>query len=330
LAPRAHPEHYTTTAAVRDLEAVRVALGSPLLDLVGISYGTRMAQQYAGTYPAAVRSVILDSAVPNTLVLGSETSINLDAALKARFEQCKATPECAKRFGDPYASMYRLRDQLRSTPQKVSLRDPVSFAPVDATARVADLAITVRLFAYHASTAALLPLTIDAALHGNYGPLLGQRKLITDAVNDALTDGMSLSVSCADDSDLIKPRPQDANLMLGDMMTQYMIAACEVWPRGTRSATFHQAWKSSIPTLILAGEFDPITPPRYGQEIAASLGNARLLLLKGQGHGLIETGCMPRLTGDFIDKLQPAAINAQCLDALGNVPAFLSYSGAAP
>jgi pimeloyl-ACP methyl ester carboxylesterase len=330
LESRASPEHYATTAAVRDLEAVRVALGSPQLDLIGTSYGTRMAQQYAGTYPTAVRSVVLDSAVPNTLVLGTETSINLDDALKARFEQCKVNPECAKRFGDPYASMYRLRDQLRARPQQVSLRDPVTFSPVAVTARAADLAVTVRLFAYHAATVALLPLTIDDALHGNYGPLLGQRKLITDAVNDALTDGMGLSVSCADDADLIQPRPQDANLMLGDMMTQYMVAACEVWPRGTRSATFHQAWKSAIPTLILAGEFDPITPPRYGREIAGGLSNVRLLLLKGQGHGLIETGCVPRLTGEFIDRLQPSAINAQCLDSLGNVPAFLSYSGAAP
>ncbi len=330
LAARADPAQYTTGNAVRDLEAVRQALGAPLLNLVGISYGTRVAQQYAGAHPQAVRSVLLDSAVPNELALGSETAANLDAALKARFEVCRQAPTCAARFGDPYASLYRLRDRLRGKPEPVTLRDPVTFARVDAVASASDLAVTARLFAYVPAMAALLPLTIDEALAGHYEPLLGQRKLITQAVSEQLTDGMGLSVSCADDADLQQPRPEDAPLLLGETMVQYLRAACEVWPRGQRSADFHQPWKSTLPALVLAGQYDPITPVRYGEAVVRNLPNGRLLVLRGQSHGVLGSGCMPRLAGEFIDTLAVKALDAGCLGVLGDTPAFLGYNGAAP
>ncbi|MFI4969663.1 MAG: alpha/beta fold hydrolase, partial [Lysobacterales bacterium] len=79
VAKTADPAQYTTSAALPDLEALRQALGAPQFDLVGVSYGTRVAQQYLRRYPDAVRSVVLDSAVPNELVLGAEFSIDLDA-----------------------------------------------------------------------------------------------------------------------------------------------------------------------------------------------------------------------------------------------------------
>src|SRR5664279_3812178 len=83
LAARAAPQFYTTSVAVRDLEALREALGGARLNLLGISYGTRVAQQYARRYPQAVRTVVLDSAVPNELALGAEHARNLEDALRA-------------------------------------------------------------------------------------------------------------------------------------------------------------------------------------------------------------------------------------------------------
>ena len=330
LKNRADPRFYTTSVAIRDLEAVRQAAGAPLLDLVAVSYGTRVAQQYAHAYPSAVRSMLLDSVVPNTLALGSEHALNLDAALKTRFARCSSSAECARRFGDPYRSMYTLRDQLRRHSQSVSVRDPVTFQATEDTAGAADLAVTARLFAYQPMTAALLPLTIDEALHGNFAPLLGQRKLVTETVSERLTDGMGLSVICAEDADLLRPRPEDSQLLLGNTLVDYTLAACEVWPRGTRPADFHEPLRGKVPTLVLAGEIDPVTPLRYAQQVVATLDNARLLIFKGQGHVVLGTGCARRLAGEFVRQLAPRALQAGCLDALGDVPPFLSFSGAAP
>jgi pimeloyl-ACP methyl ester carboxylesterase len=309
---------------------VRQALGAPQLDLIGVSYGTRVAQQYARRYPAAVRSIVLDSAVPNPLALGSEHAGNLEAALKARFATCTHTEPCRQKFGDPYRSLIELRDRLRRAPQTLTARDPVSFAPQPYTFGEDDLAGTVRLFMYSPITAALLPLSISEALHGNFQPLLGQQQLAIDSVSERLTDGVGLSVACAEDADLLAPRPEDAATLLGNSLLDFQRAGCEVWHHGTRPADFHEPFTGALPTLLLAGEYDPVTPPRYASAIASGLPNSRVLLLKGQGHGVMAIGCAPRLVDEFIEHLEPGRLDARCLEALGDTPAFLDFNGAAP
>jgi hypothetical protein len=64
--------------------------------------------------------------------------------------------------------------------------------------------------------------------------------------------------------------------------------------------------------------------------VVKNLANGRLLVLKGQGHGVLGSGCMPRLTGEFVDTLAVRTLDAACLDLLGDIPAFLGYNGAAP
>ena len=127
LAPHAAPQFYATSDAVEDLEAVRRALGSPQLDLVGVSYGTRMAQQYARRHGGAVRALVLDSAVPNALALGSEHARNLEDVLRELFARCRAAARLRQRYGDPYQTLQRLQARLRAHPQQLSLRDPYTF-----------------------------------------------------------------------------------------------------------------------------------------------------------------------------------------------------------
>jgi len=98
LQGRADPRFYTTTQAIADLDAVRAALGVDKLNLIGGSYGTRVAQQYAARYPAHVRSVVLDGVAPNDLVVGGEFATTFEDAITLQSAQCKASPACAKRF----------------------------------------------------------------------------------------------------------------------------------------------------------------------------------------------------------------------------------------
>lgn len=326
----ADPRYYTTTIAVQDLEDVRRALGSPKLDLYGVSYGTRVAQQYAMHYPKAVRSIVLDSVVPNTLALGEDFARNLHESLQAQFARCTAQPECKKAFGDPGQTLYQLRDALRANPHQVTFRDPQSYRSVKRVLNENALATVVRLFAYTPQTAALLPLSIDAAAHGDVGPLLGQAKIITTDLADLAGSGMQYSVFCAEDVDLLTPRPQDANTILGSHVTDSLKAVCSVWPRGSRPTNFHQPLKTDTPVLLLAGQYDPVTPPRYAHEVAKHLGDARVLVLKGQGHSVMAAGCTPKLIGHFIDKLDPKTMDASCLDRLQPTPIFINFNGSTP
>lgn len=330
LEQHADVAHYTTTAAVRDLEAVRQALGAPPLDLIGLSYGTRVAQQYVAHYPQAVRAVVLDGPVPNRLVLLSEHARNLERALRALFGACRASAACAARFGDPAVTLYRLRDTLRAHPPAVELRDPVTFAALHLTLTAQDLAAIVRFYAYNPASAALLPLMLHEADRGNFAPLLGQKKWLADDLGDHITSGMELSVVCSEDADLLAPRPEDQSTLLGNELITQLRAACAFWPHESRPANFHGPLVSSVPTLVLAGELDPVTPPAYGVEIVRHLSHARLLVAPGQGHGVSRVGCVPELLRQFIALPEPQLLDAACLQRLGPMPAFLDYSGPAP
>ncbi|MBB3227917.1 pimeloyl-ACP methyl ester carboxylesterase [Luteibacter sp. Sphag1AF] len=330
LSKNADVRFYTTTDAVADLEDVRKALGSPQFDVIGVSYGTRVAQQYVRSHRSSVRAMVLDGVAPNELVLGESFAVDLDAALKAQFARCAADKACQARFADPYQTLYQLRDALRANPHKVSFRDPQNYASVQRVLSEYSLATVVRMFAYSPETAALLPLSIDAAAHGDVGPLLGQAKLLSGDLGDTMDGGMQYSVICSEDADLLQPRPQDKDTILGDTMIEAFRAACSVWPHGKRPADFHEPLRSDVPTLLMSGEYDPVTPPHYGEQVAKGLSNSRHVVLKGQGHNVITRGCMPRLVQNFLDKTDPKALDTTCLDRMGPVPVFVGFNGAMP
>ena len=171
---------YTTSVAVRDLEAVRQAIGAPKLNVYGGSYGTRVAQEYARRYPAAVRSLILDGVVPPGLALGGEHAINLEDALKRILGECAAQPACAKAFGDPYRTLYALRDRVRGAPVEVTVPDPLTFRPRALRLDEESVVTIARLFAYAPESAALLPLLLDEAAKGRPAPLEAQAAPIYD------------------------------------------------------------------------------------------------------------------------------------------------------
>jgi acetyl esterase/lipase len=113
-------------------------------------------------------------------------------------------------------------------------------------------------------------------------------------------------------------------------MVEFMVAQCELWPRGERPENFRDPLTGDIPVLLVSGEYDPVTPPRYGDEVAAALDNARHLVLPGQGHSLVTTGCMPKLAAQFIESGDPAALDASCLDRLAAPPPFSGMHGWEP
>lgn len=330
LVPHAAPEYYTTSDAVADLETVRQALGGPQLDLIGVSYGTRVAQQYARKYSAPVRAMVLDSAVPNDLALGSEHARNLEAVLRDLFTRCRATAVCAERYGDPYLTLQRVQARLRAQPQKLSLRDPYTFRVQEKTIGVDSLAQLVRIYAYSPYTAALLPYVLQQADRGDYAPLMGQAQVVIGDVADSLTGGMALSVTCAEDADRLRVDPEDSGTVMGNGLSQWLLAACPMWPHGTRPADFGEPLRGALPVLVLAGEHDPVTPARYGEAIVRTLPHGRVLRLTGQGHGLLGVGCMPHLVDEFIRTLDARRLDAHCLEVLAQTPFFVDANGANP
>ncbi len=331
LSGKADLRHYTSTDAVADLEAVRKAIGADTINLVGVSYGTRMAQQYALRHPQHVRTITLDSPVPNTLGLGNIFARNLDSALQAQFTLCKESPACKARMGDPRAELQAVLTRLRASPVPVTYRDGSTGEQVTETITADHVAGLVRMYAYMPAVGALLPQLIREASQGRYANLMALAKMMQGDMQESMSMGMQMAVICTEDAGSMVVRAEDAETVLGNRMVEGMAAMCEVWPKGKKPADFNTPLKGDLPVLVLTGEFDPVTPPRYGEEIAnKGLPNARWLDLKGQGHNVIGAGCMPKLFAQFIEKADAKALDAKCLDKLAYVPPFTSYNGWEP
>jgi pimeloyl-ACP methyl ester carboxylesterase len=95
-------------------------------------------------------------------------------------------------------------------------------------------------------------------------------------------------------------------------------------------ADLHDPLKSDIPTLLLSGDADPVTPPDDAARAARGLSRHRNLVLRGEGHGQLATGCVPRLMADFLDAAAPEKLDASCLDSHRPAPFFVSSTGPAP
>jgi pimeloyl-ACP methyl ester carboxylesterase len=330
LSKKADLRFYTTTDAVADLEDVRKALGVAQLNLIGISYGTRVAQQYAMRHPGATRSIVLDSVVPNALGLGNIFARNLDDALALQFAQCTEAPACKDRVGDPREELSKLMATLRANPPTVRYRDAGTGEWREDVLKPDAIAGMVRMYAYMPVIATLLPVLIHDANEGHYENLAALSHMMQGEMKDAMAMGMQMSVVCSEDADSMVAREEDADTLLGNGMTEAMAAICKVWPRGDMPADFHKPLATDVPALVLEGEFDPVTPPRYGEETVKPLKNGRLLVLRGQGHNVIGAGCMPKLFAQFLLDANAKALDATCLDTLAYAQPFTSFNGWQP
>ena len=327
LSKKADLRHYTTTDAVRDLDTVRKALRVDKINLMGVSYGTRVAQQYALRHPQHTRTVLLDSVVPNTLPLGNIFARNLDDALALQFGHCANEPACRARLGDPRRQLDVLLAKLRSDPPLVAYRDASTNEHRQARLTADMVAGLVRMYAYMPAAAALLPNLIHEANQGRYEDLMALAQMISGEMQEMIATGMQFSVICAEDAGSFTRRAGDEDTVLGQRMVDAMGAMCAAWPAGKVPADFRTPLSGDTPVLAISGQYDPVTPPRYGDEAIARLGNARHLVLKGQGHGVLGMGCMPKLFAQFLEKADPKGLDAKCLDTLDYVPPFTSFNG---
>ena len=328
------PRFFTTSVAVRDLDAVREALGYPALNLYGVSYGSRVAQHYARRYPESTRSVILDGVVPPQVPLGPEIAIESQRAIDDIIARCAADDDCNARFATLADDFMAVRAKLDDQPVIVQLQDPATGQLESIDFGHTQFSAAIRLLAYHATTVALLPLMISDAADGNYIPLAAQFELTVSDLSESLALGMHNAVMCSEDAPLIRAFNVDHDAIaasyMGALQLEAIEAMCSIWPAGPVDESLHQPLATALPVLLLSGDADPITPPRYAELAAVSLENSRHLVGANQGHGQAGVGCVPRLMADFIENLDPQGLDATCMERSFAMPFFLDYSGPRP
>ncbi len=328
------PRYYTTSVAVRDLDAVRDALGYEQLDIYGVSYGTRVAQHYLRRNPAQTRTVVLDGVVPADVPLGPGIALDAQAALDQAFARCEADEACGTRFTGLRGGFERLLDQVGDDRVAVTMIDPVTGEPGELLLGGLEMRGAVRLLSYTTETVSLLPLLIHTAhAEGNLAPLAAQAKLSIESVAEALSLGMHNAVVCTEDVPYFDGHvDKDAleRTYLGTLQIDGLRDTCELWPAGFIDDGFKTPVVSDAPVLVLSGEADPVTPPAFGERVMSHLANARHIVNVGQGHGQAGLGCMPRLLAEFVETADADALDVSCTERLQPAPFFLDFNGPSP
>lgn len=330
---------FTTSNAVRDLEAVRQALGYAQFNFYASSYGTRVAQHYARRYPGFTRALILDGVIPPALVLGPGTPLDAQAALDRVFARCRDDEACRERFGDPRADYDALRTRLAERPVHVALPNPRTGEPDEIDFTADAFAGALRLASYSAERAALLPLMLNlASRHDRFGPIAAQFVMTAGGYDDVIAYGMHNSVVCSEDVPLYEEAKIDrdalAKTFLGTAQVDSLRALCRNWPRGPVDDDLHAPLDSQVPALLLSGTADPVTPAAYGDEAAKGFTHAVHVKVVDQGHGQVVQPCVDRVMARFLELAGEAesigTLDTHCLTDLRPPPFFLSPGGPGP
>jgi len=328
------PEFFTTSVAVGDLEALRIALGIPRLNLYGVSYGSRVAQHFVRRYPGSVRTVILDGVVPPQLALGAGIAIEAQKALERIFARCAQDAVCDARFPELVDAFAELEERLVASEVSVDLANPLTGVRQTLPFGAAELAGAIRLMSYNPHTVALIPLLIHEAVVGNYAPIASQFLMAMARMSDSLAIGMHNAVVCTEDAPFYDTenvsREALESTYIGPMQVEALEAICSVWPAGVLDPEFKAPLATDTPVLLLSGDADPVTPPHFAELAAVDLGNARHLTGRNQGHGQAATACMPEVMGRFVEAASVADLDADCLLRQFAMPFFVDFSGPEP
>ena len=329
LQQKADLTKYTTTIAMDDLDDVRRHLGYEKINLYGGSYGTRAAIVYARRHTANTRAIILDGVAPTDMRLPLYMARDSHRALDLLLKDCAANKLCNERFPD---LRRRLEALLAAPAKKIKYTHPRT--GVEKQADVKRLTIGGILFAalYSPKMASLVPLLIEQAEKGNYTGFFALGAAF-DPATSSIAQGMHLSVVCAEDAPRIEPGSiarETANTFLGAEMAEIRLKACEFWPKGKVDPAYYDNVAVDIPTLILSGDLDPVTPPSWGQQIAGAWKNARHLTVPATGHGAAPAGCVPKLMAQFLQEGTAANIDPACIQLVKRPPFVLGPAGPDP
>jgi pimeloyl-ACP methyl ester carboxylesterase len=274
--------------------------------------------------------MILDGVVPLDWTLGPSVAGDAQSALDFLFSRCSADTACKDAFPDLEQDFQTVLQRLQAGPIEMKLIHPNKGNEVDFTLNLETFTNTVHLFSYAQETAALLPLLINqAAAKNDYRPLAAQALVTLESVANQMSPGMRYSVLCSEDVPFMDDAPASTGYF-GDWYLEAFKQVCETWPAGEIPPDFKQPVQTNVPTLLLSGEADPVTPPQNGEQAARTLPNSLHVVAPSQGHINIFRGCIPKIAASFIESASISNLDVTCVEEIIPMPVFINFNGPQP
>jgi pimeloyl-ACP methyl ester carboxylesterase len=343
---------YNSEDSAADIRDLIRTLGYAQADLLGVSYGTRLALTVMRDHPAVVRSAILDSVYPPNAHAYTEAPVLALAAFQRLFAGCAAHAACNAAYPQLDQVFAALVAELNRNPATVQYYDDELGEYYDSDLYGDDVIWELLEQMYTTSVIPYLPAYIYALYEGDveraYDILDDAGFAAEDAyfgVNEAYyydadyddwdedisdAEASFYTVECREEvpfddydqaADLLGGYDEDLTAaLLSD--TEFMLDFCGIWGVARGGSYESDAVVSDIPTLILNGSYDPATPVEWAYLAAETLPNAQTFIFPGFGHAVILDACGVQVIVDFL--AQPTAtVDAGCISALPNPPDFV-------
>jgi pimeloyl-ACP methyl ester carboxylesterase len=302
--------HDSTADVARDMDLLRRAVGDPVLNYVGLSYGTGLGASYANLFPGTTGHMALDGnlnpvawtrqygGLPTWLRTGRDQATA--AVLRDFMDLCgqASTAACAFSAGTPAATrakfatlQHRLHQHpvtIGSPPQTYTAVAVANFVPVGTVSQWQGGAKLLQRL-WMASATAGGAASSAAAAAARTGHI---RAAATRAARYAGPE-QEIATQCADSPNPRDPRayPAAAQLALGRSglvgpPLAWQTEMCAAWPAAAAQDRYAGPWNrpTASTILVMGNTGDPITPYQSSVAMSRDLSKARLLTIRGYGH----------------------------------------------
>ena len=311
---------YNSAESAADIEDLRRVLKLDKINLYGVSYSARLMLDVMRYFPAGIRSVVLESTLPPEVNYDEVGVDGVVRSLNEMFAACRNDRDCAVAYPDLEKEFYAVVARLNSRPIIVPTKDPGSAAMIDIPLDGDDFVnwIVDYLFSNEPAATVDAPYVIHEAFKGNFVEPF--KRYAADKLNGSFYSwGMRYSVWCSEELPFEKMSVIKAQSNKYPGLKGFEVMAlpdiCSVWKVKRAKPVANQPVSSTIPTLILAAQYDAYTTPDWGRKTAKRLKNSFFFEVPWAGHGpAFSVPCVSGMIADFID--QPAiAPRSDCIDS---------------
>jgi pimeloyl-ACP methyl ester carboxylesterase len=262
---------------------------------------------------------------PDSFIWPTRGAADAAAALDLLIDDCNADPACAAAFPRFRQDVTLAFTRLARESVNVAVRDPRTGRAVTVAFGRSDLAYATRGLLY-GNDALSLPGWFRRAAEGDFTAFAQAYVNRARALDDQIATGVFFGVYCAEDLPFVDRGRAEA-LAEGTYLGTYLLdeyrKGCGAWPTAVADASFRQPVTASVPTLLLSGRRDPVTPPRTAEATALTLPNARVLIWPYGGHGtdgFATRDCRASILREFIRSAAVDRLPVDCLTQSAVLP----------
>ena len=307
---------FNTAEIAQDYEAVRQVLGYQKINFYGVSYGSHIGQYLASLYPESLRSIIFDGVAPIPLNYINRSYPDANRALIEFKTSCEHDPSCYGKYPDIMDQLEEVIARLDQKPVKVVLHNPYGKeSVVDVIDGEAFFDFVFDTF-YQSHNYGALPFIISQAEKNRFDLYIYYSEW--DAFGESFSRGLYFSVICSEHTPFNESSASISYALPSmtdweEESLEWMKDACQIWSVDRPELRLNELPVSDVPALLLSGQFDPVTPPEYGEIALKSFSQGLHLIDPVAGHGIaFDDDCTKTIFGDFLD--DPLGnLDAECL-----------------